>query len=64
MIKAKPAPIRVAERTSLRGMVTMLDNGQPLTDEIRLAIAAVVAAAARSARRELLRGLGRGAPER
>ena len=44
----KTNAVRIAERCSLRGMATMLENGQPLTDEIRCAIRRVVAAAARA----------------
>jgi hypothetical protein len=43
--------IKFAERTSIRGMIIMLENGQPLTDEIRLAISLLVSAAARAALR-------------
>lgn len=44
-------PLMVAEKTSIRGMITMLENGHPLTDDIRLAIAKLVSAAARAALR-------------
>ena len=40
-----------AGSASIRGMTTMLDNGHPLTDEIQDAVARLVVAAARAARR-------------
>ncbi len=51
---AKPKPrlkLDAAGSASIRGTITMLENGHPLTDEIQDAIARLVSAAARAARR-------------